>query len=246
MSDTVFVKKLDYKVRIENFEGPLDLLLYLIKEAKIDIKDIFISEVTEQYLSYMSDLDSLDMEKASEFLETAATLLEIKSNSLLPKIEDMLLDAEDPAKNMIRRLEEYRLFKETCEKLKNIENINRYYKTPDCSVTDVKVVLKDMNLQGLIEAFSKLMFKVEERKRDVEIPREIQKDPFTVAEKIAHIKSMLEKMPCLSFKDLFEDNASRNEIITTFLALLELIRQQFVSVLQKAVYGDILITVCGG
>ncbi len=242
MDNTVFKKKLDYNVRIENFEGPLDLLLYLIKEAKIDIKDIFISEVTEQYLSYMADLGALDMEKASEFLETAATLLEIKSNSLLPKIEDVLSDSEDPAQKMIRQLEEYKLFKESCEKLKMIENINRYYKIPDESVSNVKVILKDMNIEGLIEAFSKLLFKSEERKRDIEVPREIQKDPYTVEEKIIFIKSMLLKRRSVSFIDLFAGAAVRSEIITTFQALLELIREQFVTVAQKTVYGDILIT----
>lgn len=241
--EVVLNKKLDYNVHIEKFEGPLDLLLYLIKEAKIDIKDIFVSEVTEQYLLYMANLEGLDMEKASEFLEIAATLLEIKSNSLLPKIEDVLPDAEDPAQKMIRQLEEYKLFKESCEKLKLIENINRYYKTPDDSVYNVKVILKDMDLEGLLNAFSKMLFKSQQKKRDIEIPKQIQKDPFTVDEKIGLIKAVLIKRKSVSFIDLFEDAASRNEIITTFQALLELIREQFVSVIQNAVYDDILITI---
>jgi len=236
-------KKLDYKVHIDNFEGPLDLLLYLIKEAKIDIKDIFVSEVTEQYLAYITELDDLDMEKASEFLEIAATLLEIKSNSLLPKIEDVLFDTEDPAQKMIRQLEEYKLFKESCEKLKQSENVDRYYKVPDDSVYNVKVVLKDMNLDGLLDAFSKMLTKVQQKKDDIEIPKEIQKDPYTVEEKIMFIREMLTSKKSVAFTDLFGEDVSKKEVIATFQALLELIREQFITVNQKAVYGDILITI---
>lgn len=243
MDNTLFKKKLDYKVHIENFEGPLDLLLYLIKEAKIDIKDVFVSKVTEQYLIYMSDIGMLDMEKASEFLEIAATLLEIKSNSLLPKIEDVLYDAEDPAQKMIRQLEEYKLFKETGDKLKTFENVNRYYKTPDDSVYNVKVVLKDMNLDGLLNAFSKLLTKVQQKQRDIDEPKEIQRDPFTVDDKITFIKNVLYKRHEVSFIDLFSADVSVKEIIATFQALLELIREQFVTVIQKSVFDDILITI---
>jgi segregation and condensation protein A len=238
----VIKKKLDYSVRLQNFEGPLDLLLYLIKEAKIDIKDIFISQVTEQYILYMSQIGTLDMDKASEFLEIAATLLEIKSNSLLPKIEDILFDTDDPAQVMIKRLEEYKIFKESCEKLKLIENVNRYYKAPDDSVYNVTVVLKDMDLENLITAFSKLLIKAQQKKRDIEQPREIERDPFTVDEKIEYIKEILQIKKTISFIDLFSADVTKNEIITTFQALLELIREQYVTVSQKAVYDDILIT----
>jgi segregation and condensation protein A len=240
--ESVIKKKLDYSVRLENFEGPLDLLLYLIKEAKIDIKDIFISQVTDQYLAYMEDIGSLDMDKASEFLEIAATLLEIKSNSLLPKMEDVLFDVEDPAQKMIRRLEEYKLFKEAGEKLKQTENVDRFYKQPDDSAYNIKVVLKDLNLDSLIEAFSKLVVKVQQRKIDIEQPREIELDPFTVDEKIEHIRETLQRKKSLNFIQLFAGKTSKNEIITTFLALLELIREQFAIVSQKNVYGEIIIT----
>lgn len=243
MAKSIFKKKLDYKVHIENFEGPLDLLLYLIKEAKIDIKDVFVSEVTKQYLLFMTEIDNLDMEKASEFLEIAATLLEIKSNSLLPKMEEVLPDEEDPAQKMIRQLEEYKLFKESCEKLKKVENIDRYYKMPDDSVYNTKIILKDMDLEGLLNAFSKMLIKAEQKKIDIEVPKEIQKDPFTVDEKIMHIKSVLIKQKSVLFFDLFDENVTKNEIITTFQALLELIREQFITVKQKAVYEDISIKI---
>lgn len=236
-------KKLDYRVHLSSFEGPLDLLLYLIKEAKIDIKDIFVSEVTEQYLKYMEDIGDIDMEKATEFLEIAATLLEIKSNSLLPKLEDIFPDMEDPAQKMIRQLEEYKLFKEMGEKLKGLESLDRYYRAPDDTAFIPKVILRDINLDGLIEAFSKLLVKVEKKKRDVEEPKEIYKDPFTVAEKIEHIKACLAEKKSISFFELFEGCVTRGELITTFQALLELIKDQYLRVSQKEVYGDIILTV---
>ena len=151
-----FESVVDYSTKLDNFEGPLDLLLHLIKEAKIEIKDVFVSQVTEQFLAYMNGVESLDVDKASEYLNMAATLLEIKSKSILPRVEDFMDDIEDPEAVLIRQLEEYKLFKEASSKLKEQENVLRFYKEPDKSVGDVKVVYNDFNLDGLIAAFSKL------------------------------------------------------------------------------------------
>ena len=150
-----FESVVDYSTKLDNFEGPLDLLLHLIKEAKIEIKDVFVSQVTEQFLMYINGVDSLDVDKASEYLNMAATLLEIKSKSILPKIDEFLDDIEDPESVLIRQLEEYNLFKEASAKLKEQENVLRFYKEPDKSVGDVKIVYNDFNLDGLINAFSK-------------------------------------------------------------------------------------------
>ena len=146
----------DYETKIIDFNGPLDLLLHLIKEAKIEIKDVFVSQVTEQFLLYMDGLSILDVDKASEYLNMAATLLEIKSKSILPKIEE-LVDEDDLEQNLIRQLEEYKLFKEASVKLKEKENVDRFYKDPDKTVGDVRIVYSDFNLDGLIDAFSKLL-----------------------------------------------------------------------------------------
>lgn len=236
----------NYRVHLSSFEGPLDLLLYLIKEAKIDIKDIFVSEVTKQYLKYMEDIGDLDMEKASEFLEIAATLLEIKSNSLLPKLEEIFPEQEDPAQKMIRQLEEYKLFKELSEKLRELETVDRYYRVADDSVFAPKVVLKDMRLDDLLDAFSRLLVKVERKKHDMEEPREIYKDPFTVDEKIEFIRSSLAERRTMSFFEFFDENATKDELIATFQALLELIKEQFLTVCQKAIFGDIILTIREG
>ena len=161
-----FESVVDYSTKLENFEGPLDLILHLIKEAKIEIKDVFVSKVTEQFLQYIEGVSVLDVDKASEYLTMAATLLEIKSKSILPKVEIFDDDGIDTEQEFIRKLEEYKLFKEASEKLKQHENVDRFYKEPDDSVGEVKVVYNDIfNLDGLIDAFSKLLMRVDDKKR---------------------------------------------------------------------------------
>jgi len=229
-----------YKVHLRDFEGPLDLLLHLIKESKIDIKQIFVSEVTRQYLEYMEQLDTVDLERASEFLETAATLLEIKSKSLLPKEEELMPDTVDAEADLIRRLEEYKLIKEASEKMQLLENVDRFYKAPDESVNDYRFILKAMTLEGLLNAFSGMLHKVEKEKLPV-APKEIRKDRFTVAEKTAHIRDLLYERRTVSFFDLFDSESTRSEIINTFLALLELLKMQFAYAQQNELFDDIVI-----
>ena len=233
--------KSDYEFKLQNFEGPLDLLLHLIREAKVDIKDIFLSEVTEQYLAYMQQLDSIDMEKASDFLDVAATLLEIKSNSLLPKLEEILPDEDDPKQRFIRMLEEYNMLREAGDKLKTTESVDRYYREPDDSVDDFRIVLVDFDLNNLLNAFSRLMLKVDEKRRDIEVPKEIQKERFTLPQKINLLKVALTENDSLMFSELFDEESSRGEIITTFQALLELLKEQFAGARQTEIYGDIEI-----
>ncbi len=237
-----FESTVDYSTKLDNFEGPLDLLLHLIKEAKIEIKDVFVSDVTEQFLKYIEGLDVLDVDKASEYLTMAATLLEIKSKSLLPKVEIYDDDYEDPEETIKRRLEEYRLFKEASEKLKLQENVERFYKDPDKSVGDVKIVYNDFNLDGLIDAFSKLLMRVDDKKRQKNVLKEIPKEIFTVKDKVEHIRNVLSEKNSVSFFELFSGYYYRNELITTFQAMLELLKLQYVSVEQNGVFDDITIT----
>lgn len=239
MAEKTFESQIDYSVKIQNFEGPLDLLLHLVKEAKIDIKDIFVSEVTEQFLQYMQGLSSIDMDKASDFLDVASTLLEIKSRMLLPKIEEIFDDEEDPERKLMRQLEEYKLFKEAGEKLKQSETTDRFYKPPERSAGDVRIIYTDFNLEGLINAFSKLLVKVDERQRDTDAPKEIPKDAFTVSEKIAFIRTIILERKKVSFFELFSKYLTRGEVIVTFQALLELLKWQYIKVRQSGTYEDI-------
>ena len=177
-----------YRFKLDNFEGPLDLLLHLIKDAKLDILTVKLADITEQYLEYMQDIDSVDVEKASEFIIIAATLIEIKSKHLLP-VEPVEEDDEvDSEALLLQRLKEYELFKQTGARLKEIEDINKLYRKPGKETEKVKVIIKDMVLDKLLDAFANLLAKQEARGKEKEEPKKIIKDRFTVAEKIISIK----------------------------------------------------------
>ncbi len=236
-----FESVVDYSTKLDNFEGPLDLLLHLIKEAKIEIKDIFVSQVTEQFLAYIDALTELDVDKASEYLTMAATLLEIKSKSMLPKEEEFEFGEEDAETRLIRQIEEYNLFKEVSAKLKEQENVLRFYKEPDKSVGEVKIVYNDFNLDGLISAFSKLLMRVDDKKRQENVLKEIPKEVFTVKDKVDHIRTTLLDRKEMSFFELFTKYYTKNELITTFQAMLELLKLQYVTVEQTGIFDDITI-----
>lgn len=229
-----------YNVKLENFEGPLDLLLYLIKDSKVEIQDVKLADITEQYLVYMQDLDSIDMERAAEFIEVAATLLEIKSKSLIPTEREVEEIAEDPEKQLLLRLKEYKMIKEESEKLKLIENINRLYKKPDESCNDYRIVIKQMKMDNLINAFSKLLTRVQFESKSEE-HRTIERDRWTVEDKIFEVKTMLMDTEMLKFTEMVGDDYTRGEIITLFCALLELLKRQIIEVEQTEVYGEITI-----
>jgi len=231
-----------YNTKAGEFDGPLDLLLYLVKEARIEIKDIFMSEVTEQFIAYLED-HVIDIEETGEYLTVAATLLYEKSKALLPKLEDDLPGPEfDDPNDIRRRLEEFKLFKEMSAKLKELENVNRYYKKPEPSANDFRIVYKDFNLDGLVKAFSDLLSRVELEK-EIHAKKEIPKEVFTVQDKMIYIReTMLERKEC-SFFELFKSTASRAEVVTTFQAMLELLKRQFITVEQKAVFDDITIMI---
>lgn len=237
-----FESVVDYSTKLDNFEGPLDLLLHLIKEAKIEIKEIFVSQVTEQFLEYINGCSILNVDKASDYLNMAATLLEIKSKALLPKVEDLTDDIEDPGQVLIRQLEEYKLFKEASAKLKEQENVDRFYKEPDKSVGDVKIVYNDFNLDGLIAAFSKLLMRVDDKKRQENILKEIPKEIFTVKDKVDHIRTVLLDKKEVSFFEMFSSYYTKNELITTFQAMLELLKLQYITVEQNGIFDDITLT----
>lgn len=238
---TKFENSESYRVHLENFDGPLDLLLYLIKDSKVEIQDVKLADITEQYLEYMQDLDRLDMEKAAEFIEIAATLLEIKSKSLIPVEREEVEVEEDPEQLLMMRLKEYKMIKEQSEKLKLLENVNRLYKAPDESCNDYRIVIKQMKLDNLINAFSKLLARVQTETINEE-ERTIERDRWTVEDKIFEVKTMLRDIDCLKFTEMVADDYTRGEIITLFSALLELLKRQIIEVEQEERFGEILIT----
>lgn len=228
-----------YSFKLDNYEGPIDLLLDLIKKSKMDIMDIKLALITDQYIEYMRELDGVDLEKATEFIIVAATLLEIKSKSILPtEIVDMQED--DAEANLILQIQEYKLIKEASEQLQQYENINRMYKKPDENAFDTKFVLKQMQTDILIDAFVEIMVKFD-KKIIKEFPKQIEKDRFTVAEKIESIKDIVGKEKKVKFTQLFTENQTKSELINIFLAVLELMKMQIISIKQYGIYGEIEI-----
>ena len=230
------------KLDIANFSGPLDLLLALVKENKIEIKDIFVSQVTEQFLQFMTQVSKLDVDQASEYMAMSATLLEIKSRALLPILPGLEQDEESPEQILIRQLEEYKLFKEVVTELKSQENVNRFYREPDSSVGKEVSVLKDnLSLEGFMTAFGKFLAKMQVKAQAENVSRAITKENFSVGSKIALIREVLRNEDCFKFVDLFPQDASKNEIITTFMAVLELLKLQAISVEQNGLFEEVII-----
>lgn len=240
-----FESDVDYTTVLDDFEGPLDLLLHLINTAKINIEDVFVSQVTEQFLSYieyMKTQPSRDVDKESEYLQIAAQIIYIKSKSMLPPVdmpeEDTDLIAEQQAFIEQLKQREYELIKEETPKLKELETVGYYYKEMDREFSKVKVVYKDFTVSALLEAFAKLMLKNESLAHEKENIREIPKDSFTVEEKVNFIRDTLVNRGTIKFEELFS-NYSKNEIITTFQAMLEMLKHQYIMVEQTLTFGEI-------
>jgi len=237
---TKFEDSIAYHLTIDNFEGPMDLLLYLIKEAKVEIEDVNLSEITEHYISYMKDIPSLDMEKAADFIEIASTLLEIKSRRIIPQEQNGDMDLDLQERTLIWKIKEYKLFKEASEKLKAVEDVNKLYKTPDEKVNDFRVILKQMNLESLVNAFSNLLSRVSlaESKEEEKF---IEKERFTVEDKLFEIRTLMMSNPEMKFSEMVEGDFSRGEIITLFMAFLELLKLQEIWFEQTEQFGEITI-----
>ena len=227
--------------KLDGFEGPLDLLLKLIKDKNMTVQEVKLAEITDQYLKYMEGINELDMEVASEFLDVLSTLLEIKSRSLLPKEEDA--DEVDPQEEELKQRligrEEYILFKEASETMHELENVDRLYKQPDKSAGDTRVVFNQFNLEKLLDAFAFILMRTKDKENPPE--KKINKDRWTVADKISFLTNLLKDNKEINFFSLFDETYSRLEIITVFMAILELLKFQKIEVVQKEKYGDILI-----
>ncbi|MEW5758559.1 MAG: segregation/condensation protein A [Candidatus Omnitrophota bacterium] len=229
-----------YKIKLEMFEGPLDLLLYLVKKDHLNIYDIPIARVTEQYLEYIELFRLLDLEIAGEFLVMAATLMKIKSQMLLPKQETAELPEEiDPREELIEKLIEYQRYKEVAKLLRNHEEKRQEVftrKTIGLPEDKDSEVYFEASLFELINAFSKALSEIP---KDIFI--EVIKDEFTVSEKMHSILHLLLIEPKLKINELFNKTKNKLEIVATFLAILELIRLREIGVMQNTVFGDIEI-----
>ena len=230
---------MSYKVKLEVFEGPLDLLLYLIKKNEIDIYDIPISSITDQYLDYINLMKMLDLNIAGEFLVMAATLIHIKSKMLLPPEEKEILpeEEEDPREELVRKLLEYKKFKEAAGVLQDLEGQRKNMFTRAAAMEiESGEKLFEANLFDLITALTKALKDVPK-----EVFQEIIKDEFTVEQKVHDLLHMFVERPMIFLSELFKNAKNKLEIIATFLAVLELIRLKEVIIAQKESFGDIEI-----
>ena len=218
------------------------MLLFLIGKAKIDIRDIFVSEVTDQYIQSVQNAPDLDMDDASAFISMAATLLEIKSRALLPKPK--IEEEEDPEQALIRQLEEYQRFKQIAEDMQGFEKAaaQMFEKLPEeYPLPPPTLELTGLTLDGLLAAFARVMARAgEEEEETVHAARRIIRDEYTVARCTAHILRRLKKGP-VKFEDLFSPHPSRDEVVTLFLALLELLRLGRAGVRQEGIFGDMTL-----
>jgi segregation and condensation protein A len=234
----------DYKVRLEIFEGPLDLLLYLIKRDEIDIYDISIERITRQYLEYLQAFKELNIDIAGEFVVMAANLIYLKSRSLLPVDQqppDEETDEDDPRWDLIRQLIEYKKFKEAAAQLqvRALEQEGVFTRDGSSSspASEAPLRLAEVGIFQLIHAFQNVIKRVEAR----EDLQEIFGEHFSVSEKIDVILKRVVDGASVRFSELFGEIVSRVEIVVTFLALLELIRLKQVRAIQGSVFDEIEI-----
>jgi segregation and condensation protein A len=233
----------DYKVKLEVFEGPLDLLLYLIKRDEIDIYDISIERITRQYLEYLQAFKELKIDIAGEFIVMAANLIYLKSRSLLPLDQqppEEDAEEDDPRWDLIRQLIEYKKFKEAAAQLHDraLERERIFTRDGESSASSENpLLLQEVGIFQLIHAFQEVLKRVEAR----ENLGEIFGERFTVSEKIDKILQLVSQGIPVRFSALFGQPASRVEIVVTFLALLELIRLNQVRAVQPKMFEEIEI-----
>ena len=232
----------EYRVSLSQFEGPLDLLLHLIEKAEVNIEDIFVSEITSQYLAMMDDLSELDMDRASSFLTVAAQLLLIKSRSLLPRppAEE---EEEDPEQQLIRQLREYKAFKTASEQLhERFEEARKAYtRLPeDVVLPPQKVDINNATLDNLYAAFLSILNREDAAEEQRDMTQRVRPDTFTVRDRVEHLRTRL-KDGRVRFDALFTGSSTRMERIVTFMALLELLARGEVHITQGATFAPIYI-----
>jgi segregation and condensation protein A len=236
----------EYKVKFEVFEGPLDLLLYLIKKEEVDIYDVNLTQLATQFIEYIEVMRLLDLEIAGEFLVMASTLMYIKSRELLPVDQQVQTEGEDegedPRWELIRQLVEYKKFKDAAAQLQDLESRqeNVFPRLPIRPEFEAEAPGKpEVSLFDLVNAVTTILKRITEREG---VTRDVFEDKWTVSEKIEHIMIRLTDQPKVRFSELFTGDMSRTEVVVTFLALLELIRLKQLIALQDEAFGEIDIS----
>ncbi len=240
----------NYRVQIDIFQGPMDLLLHLINKNEIDIYDIPINLIADQFIEYIGKMEDFNLDIASDFLVMAASLLEIKSKMLLPKApkeEEDQIDEDDldPRLDLVRRILEYKQFKEVAEDLKALEDIQSkvYYKAKEdlSNFVEDNLQLEDLDTSMLVKTINNIIQRRARQAKLLDI-REIQRDEYTLEYCIKNIKERLKLSDIIRFSDLLDDVYTKKEIVTYFLSILELISSKFIVVRQEGDFSDLLIS----
>ncbi len=226
------------EVFLEAFEGPLDLLLYLIRRQNLDILDIPIADITEQYMGYIALLDEMQFELAAEYLVMAAILAEIKSRMLLPRLQSDEEDEDDPRAELVRRLQEYERFKQAAENLDDLPREGRDYVVTEAFMTERKVVQipPDVDLGEMLDALRDVLGRA-----DLFSSHQVQMEPLSVRERMTQIIDRLRKNPYMEFQYFFTVEEGRMGVVVTFLALMELTRERIVEIIQNEPMGQIYV-----
>ena len=232
--------------KINEFEGPLDLLLHLIKENKMDIMNIEIERITEQYISYLNEQEKMNLEIASEYLVMASELIELKSKLLLPnqKTENEEVEEFDPREELVNRLLEYQAYKEITKVLKEKEELRKeiYTKSPESIknyVDENAKLSSDITLDDLVEAFKKYL---ERKKESKPLKTKVTTNEISVSSRRLEIKSILKSKPRVSFFELFPV-LNKEYVVATFLAILEMTKSKEIKITQDKNFEDIICEV---
>ncbi|HZK33538.1 MAG TPA: segregation/condensation protein A [Tissierellaceae bacterium] len=240
---------MEYKIKIDAFQGPMDLLLHLIDKAEIDIYDIPINIIAEQFIEYIHGMEELNLDVASEFLLMAATLLEIKSKMLLPQKtnaseEDMEAEEEDPRAELIRRIVEYKKYKNAAEDLKGFEAIysKMFFKPKEELIEDIEeeIELKGLNIDMLLKSLSSIIKENKEKINNLDI-NFIQREEYTLEDCIKDIKRKLKTNGKVKFSELLDENSGKSEIVVYFLSILELVKMKYINLEQDEDFSDLFI-----
>lgn len=241
-------------VRLDVFEGPLDLLCHLIEKNKIDIYDIPIAELTDQYLTFLEHVSNKNMDEMSEFLVMATTLLEIKSKVLLPSTKKQMEEEEgpDPREELVEKLLEYKKFKQITEvlKIREEQSSKFLYKKSDSTLKELaeekslepEAFLQGITMADLYHAFEDVMKRKEIKTDHVRASFEnVVNDPFTIQERMEYIRDLLILHSKTTFHAIFREDSTKIEVVVTFLALLEMMKMKEVTLFQKKNFDEIII-----
>jgi len=224
------------EVFLEAFEGPLDLLLYLIRRQNLDILDIDVSEITEQYMRYVELMDAVQFELAAEYLLMAAMLAEIKSRMLLPRADEGDEEEDDPRANLVRRLQEYERFKKAAEDIEELPRLDRDTWVAQAEPPDLQRdrPLPELNMKELLLALSEVL-----KRADMFESHYIQRESLSTRERMADVLETLRSTSFVPFVSLFKAEEGRLGVVVTFLAIMELIKESLVEIVQTESFGPI-------